>query len=87
LTSANESLTQQVETLSGKPSLTIAKEEIEHKVSQESFDLDGVEYVFKMPAVIFEGHKVTSDHVLANEQLQRRMVDKKCGMIARKPEA
>lgn len=83
LLAVNEKLTAKIEELTPKePTPAKSTAAPKHEVSSETFEVEGATYRFRIPAVIFEGHKVTAAEVLANENLQRRMIERKCGMIA-----
>ena len=82
LTKANDALTAQVEELSNAAKASPVSKPI--SVSKETFEVDGITYGFKLAAVIFNDHKITCDHVLANKQLQQKLIDAGSGMIIKK---
>lgn len=51
-------------------------------VSSETFEHDGKEYGFNYPAVLFNGEKITADHVLADPAIQAELVEMGSGFIS-----
>jgi hypothetical protein len=75
LIAVNEALTLQVEELSAKTPAEIAVAKV--AFSKETFKVGGVKYGFNktIPAVLFNGEKITAIDVLASEALQKELVD------------
>jgi len=81
LLKANEALTLEVEKLSSAPqSATPAPAQL----SKATFKLGADEYGFAYPAVMHNGEKITADHVLASEDLQKELVEIQSGFLIKK---
>lgn len=50
-------------------------------ISKEQFEVDGKTFGFTCPAVLFEGKRITSVEVLADKELQAKLVEIGSGFI------
>lgn len=50
-------------------------------LSTETFDVDGSEYGFAFPVMMYKGKRITNADVLASKDLQAELVNSKAGMV------
>lgn len=55
----------------------------EAKDKEPGFTIDGVKYGFVYKKTVFEGRNITHEDVIADKELQKRLVSKKIGMISK----
>lgn len=56
----------------------------EGKEKEPGFTLDGVKYGFVYHKTVFEGRNITHEDVVADKELQQRLVSRKIGMVNKK---
>ena len=75
LVTANAAVAPAGESITSKPKKVT--------LTQETFKVDGAEYRLKYPHFSLEGAKVTQDEVLADKELQKKLVKSGSGVIAK----
>jgi septal ring factor EnvC (AmiA/AmiB activator) len=75
LKEVNEGLQSEIEKLSEKiPAAEKAEEKKAAVLSTETFTHKGSKYGFNYPVMMFEGNRITNDDVLADKDLQAKLV-------------
>lgn len=83
LKKVNENLTQQVEDLS-KAKTAVPEQKTAATSSAKTFKLNGIEYGFAYPKMKHQNAVITADDVLADADLQKKLVAMGSGFIVKK---